>query len=315
MKAEVARRQVIRITASSWGASEHDVSPEERKARDKERGNSGSAGRPSTTLGPSSTSAPLSSVGETSSRAFSPETQASLNSDRLGTIIIVEVAAILMAVVLHRDGWVITFVSAIAEERGMSFLRDLRRTSVIWTLACLAAAPASAQLRSATYVSGLTSPVAFVQDPSNASLQFVLELGGVIRVIQNGALLPTPFATISPIGTDGERGLLGLAFSPNYASSRRLYVCFTNTSGHITVARLRRSAGNPLVSDGSRLIWYGRAANRSSGIPSAITTAATSPSVPTAISISASVTAAVGTTRITTRRIQARSSERCSASM
>ena len=141
----------------------------------------------------------------------------------------------------------------------MSFLPDLRRTAAVWTLAWLVAVPASAQLRSATYVSGLTNPVAFVQDPSNASLQFVLELGGAIRVIQNGALLPTPFATISPIGSGGERGLLGLAFSPNYASSRRLYVCFTNTSGHITVARLRRSAGNPLVSDGSRfdLVWPG----------------------------------------------------------
>ena len=141
----------------------------------------------------------------------------------------------------------------------MSFLPDLRRIAAVGTLALLAAVPASAQLRSATYVSGLTNPVAFVQDPSNASLQFVLELGGGIRVIQNGALLPTPFATISPIGTGGERGLLGLAFSPNYASSRRLYVCFTNTSGHITVARLRRSAVNPLVSDGSRfdLVWPG----------------------------------------------------------
>ena len=141
----------------------------------------------------------------------------------------------------------------------MSFLPDFWRTAAIWTLACLAAVPASAQLRSATYVSGLTNPVAFVQDPSNAALQFVLEQGGAIRVIQNGALLPTPFATISPIGSGGERGLLGLAFSPNYASSRRLYVCFTNTSGHITVARLRRSAGNPLVSDGSRfdLVWPG----------------------------------------------------------
>jgi glucose/arabinose dehydrogenase len=141
----------------------------------------------------------------------------------------------------------------------MSFLPELGRVAAVGALVVLAALPASAQLRSSLYVSGLTSPVAFVQDPSNPSLQYVVELGGTIRVIQNGSLLPTPFATISPIGTGGERGLLGLAFPPNYGSSRRFYVCFTNTSGGIVVSRMLRSSGNPLVSDGSRfdLVWQG----------------------------------------------------------
>ncbi len=87
----------------------------------------------------------------------------------------------------------------------------------------------------------------------------MVELAGTIRVIQNGTLLSTPFATISPIGTGGERGLLGLAFPANYGSSRRFYVYFTDTSGGIVVSRMMRSAGNPLVSDGSRfdLRWQG----------------------------------------------------------
>jgi glucose/arabinose dehydrogenase len=126
-------------------------------------------------------------------------------------------------------------------------------------LVMLAAAPASAQLRSSVAVSGLSNPVAFVQDPSNAAIQYVVELGGLIRVVQNGTLLSTPLANLSTlISTGGERGLLGLAFPPNYASSGRFYVCFTNPSGHIVVARLRRSS-NPLVWDGSRfeLLWPG----------------------------------------------------------
>ena len=141
----------------------------------------------------------------------------------------------------------------------MSFLAVMKRGAAVGALVVLAALPASAQLRSSVYVSGLTSPVAFVQDPSNPSLQYVVELGGTIRVIQSGSLLSTPFATISPIGTGGERGLLGLAFPPNYGSSRRFYVCFTNTTGGIVVSRMLRSAGNPLVSDGSRfdLVWQG----------------------------------------------------------
>ena len=94
----------------------------------------------------------------------------------------------------------------------MSFLPILRRFVVAGALVVATVLPASAQLRSSVYVSGVTSPVAFVQDPSNPSLQYVVELAGAIRVIQNGTLLSTPFATISPIGTGGERGLLGLAF-------------------------------------------------------------------------------------------------------
>jgi glucose/arabinose dehydrogenase len=118
---------------------------------------------------------------------------------------------------------------------------------VLWT------APAAAQLRASVYVSGLSSPVAFVQDPSNPAIQYVAELGGVVRVVQNGSVLATPFVNLSTqISTGGERGLLGLAFPPNYGASGRFYVCFTNPSGNVVVARMRRSTGNPLVSDGSR---------------------------------------------------------------
>jgi glucose/arabinose dehydrogenase len=120
--------------------------------------------------------------------------------------------------------------------------------------------PAEAQLRSSVYVSGLSSPLGFVQDPSNLAIQYVVEQGGVIRVVQNGSLLSTPFVNLSTqIASGGERGLLGLAFPPDYGTSRRFYVCFTNLSGHIVVARMRRSTSNPLISDGSRFefLWPG----------------------------------------------------------
>ena len=200
----------------------------------------------------------------------------------------------------------------------MSFLPVLvsrARLGAACAAILLAAAPASAQLRSSVYVSGLTTPVAFVQDPSNATLQYVAEQGGTIRVIQNGTLLPTPFATIAPISTGGERGLLGLAFPPNYGSSRRFYVCFTNPAGNIVVARMHRSTGNPLVADGSRfdLVWPG---GQNLHLPPAraTTTAATSASGPTATSISVWATAEAATIPTTTRRIPARSSARCCGS-
>jgi glucose/arabinose dehydrogenase len=113
--------------------------------------------------------------------------------------------------------------------------------------------PAQSQtgLRSVTYASGFSAPVAFVQDPTNPFTQFVVEQGGRIRVIDAGTVLPTDFLDLrSAVLFNGERGLLGLAFAPDYASSGRFFVNFTNPAGDITIARFRRSA-NPRIADPS----------------------------------------------------------------
>jgi glucose/arabinose dehydrogenase len=136
----------------------------------------------------------------------------------------------------------------------MSILKAGARLLLAAGLLAATATAASAQLRSSVYVSGLTNPLGFVQDPSNPAIQYVVQQGGSVRVIQNGTLLSTPFLTIPPaqISTGGERGLLGLAFPPNYGTSGRFYICFTNESGNIVVTRRRRSTSNPLVADTSR---------------------------------------------------------------
>jgi glucose/arabinose dehydrogenase len=135
----------------------------------------------------------------------------------------------------------------------------------VWTAAAAfvvltRAAVASADLRSEVYVTGLTAPLAFVQDPTNRSVQFVVEQGGRIRVVRNGTLQTTDFLNLtSAVVSGGERGLLGLAFTPDYATSGRFFVNFTNTAGDTVVARFRRS-GNPLVADASSrfdLKWGG----------------------------------------------------------
>ncbi|MGH9309909.1 MAG: PQQ-dependent sugar dehydrogenase [Vicinamibacterales bacterium] len=126
-----------------------------------------------------------------------------------------------------------------------------RATALATVFLCLATGASGQALRAQLYVGGFTNPVAFVQDPSNPGLQYVVEQRGRIRVIQNGALVATPFLdiTTSVLG-GGERGLLGLAFAPDYATSRRFYVNFTRAGdGHTVIARFRRSAGNPLVAD------------------------------------------------------------------
>ena len=119
-------------------------------------------------------------------------------------------------------------------------------------LAVCTSSAASAQMRAPLFASGFNSPVAFVQDPSDATIQYVVEQGGRIRVVRNGAVESTPFLDVSAsILSGGERGLLGLAFPPNYGSTGRFYVNFTRApDGHTVVARFRRSS-NPLIADPS----------------------------------------------------------------
>jgi len=112
--------------------------------------------------------------------------------------------------------------------------------------------PVAAQsaLSSRVYASGFSSPVAFVQDSTNNSRQFVVQQGGRIRVVENGSVLPADFLNLTgSITSGGERGLLGMALSPDYATSGRFYVNFTDLAGNTVVARFLRSAGNPVAAD------------------------------------------------------------------
>jgi glucose/arabinose dehydrogenase len=135
----------------------------------------------------------------------------------------------------------------------------MRLTALMLSFLVCVTADAAAQLSTRVHASGFSRPVAIVQDPANAAVQFVVEQGGTIRVIQNGTVLSEPLVTIA-VASAGEQGLLGLAFPPNAAATRRFFVNFTNTNGDTVVARFRRSASNPLVAEaGSRfdLRWIG----------------------------------------------------------
>ena len=110
-------------------------------------------------------------------------------------------------------------------------------------------AGAQTPLRARQFAEGFTVPVAFVQDPTNGTVQFVVEQRGRIRVLRNGALEPTDFLDLqSVVLWSGERGLLGLVFPPDAATTGRFYVHFDNTAGNSVIARFRRST-NPLVAD------------------------------------------------------------------
>ncbi|HKG13811.1 MAG TPA: PQQ-dependent sugar dehydrogenase [Pyrinomonadaceae bacterium] len=102
----------------------------------------------------------------------------------------------------------------------------------------------------ASPVGGFTSPVGITHAGDGSGRIFVLEQDGRIRVVKSGALVSTPFLDISTrISSGGERGLLGLAFAPDYARRGYFYVNYTNPAGNTVISRFRRSAGNPDTAD------------------------------------------------------------------
>jgi len=116
----------------------------------------------------------------------------------------------------------------------------------------LSVGPASAEaqvLRTQLVAEGFSSPVGFVQDPTNPDVQFIVQQGGLIRTLVNGVAGGTFLSIVGQVSTGGEQGLLGLAFAPDYATSRRFFINFTNTNGDTVVARFRRDAVNPLLAD------------------------------------------------------------------
>jgi glucose/arabinose dehydrogenase len=75
-----------------------------------------------------------------------------------------------------------------------------------------------------TRVEDLPNPTAMEIAPDGRV--FVCLQGGQLRVVKNGALLTTPFLTVNT-DSSGERGLLGIAFDPNFATNNFVYVYYT----------------------------------------------------------------------------------------
>jgi glucose/arabinose dehydrogenase len=98
-------------------------------------------------------------------------------------------------------------------------------------LAMLVAPALAATLKSGftetIVASGLSNPTAMAFAPDGRL--FVCLQGGQLRVIDNNQLLPTPFVTVT-VNSSGERGLLGVAFDPNFVSNQFVYVYYTATT-------------------------------------------------------------------------------------
>jgi glucose/arabinose dehydrogenase len=115
----------------------------------------------------------------------------------------------------------------------------------------------SNSLRLQTVTAVLSSPVFLTAPTGDVGRLFIVEQGGLIRILNSldGTPRATPFLDVAGlIVTGGEQGLLGMAFDPNYAGNGRFYIYYTNTAGDIVIARYGVSTNPDIANAGAQAI-------------------------------------------------------------
>ena len=118
---------------------------------------------------------------------------------------------------------------------------------VFFAIAVCASNLSAQQIVLQPVATGLSSPLGLVS--AGDSRLFIVQQRGRIAIFDGTRVLPAPFLDVSSlISCCGERGLLGLAFDPHYATNGFFFIYYTNSGGNITLARFRVSS-NPDVAD------------------------------------------------------------------
>ena len=136
-------------------------------------------------------------------------------------------------------------------------MRLHRHAGSLLSLAALVCFPvrtdAATPLKTIRIAQGLSAPLFATSPPGDTARIFLVEKRGSdnrgrIRILKSGVLLPTPYLTTGHLATDTEQGLLGLAFAPDYATSGRFYIDYTDSNGTTVIARYTVSQ-NPDVAN------------------------------------------------------------------
>jgi glucose/arabinose dehydrogenase len=105
------------------------------------------------------------------------------------------------------------------------------------------------------FVSGFTFPVFMTHAGDGTNRLWVVEKSGLIKLVVNGSVRPTPFLNlVDTVSEEGEQGLLGLAFHPNYESNGRFFVWYTanpspGSVGNNTLAEYHVDENNPEIAN------------------------------------------------------------------
>jgi glucose/arabinose dehydrogenase len=138
--------------------------------------------------------------------------------------------------------------------------RITRALLLAGALALLVPASAAAELKLETVgKSGdFTTPMYVASPPGDTHRLFVVERAGVVKVVRDGTTLATSMLDISSdVNTEGERGLLSIAFPPDYATTGLFYVYLASQpDGQLQLREYHRSAANPDLADRTaRVVW------------------------------------------------------------
>ena len=135
--------------------------------------------------------------------------------------------------------------------------------SVIFLLAQQSAAATLPQgFAESVFASGLSSPTTMAFAPDGRL--FIAEQEGNLRVVKNGTLLSTPFLSLN-VDANGERGLLGVAFDPDFTANHFVYIYYTVPSSprHNRVSRFTANGDVALAGSEKVLVdQIGRASCR-----------------------------------------------------
>lgn len=123
-------------------------------------------------------------------------------------------------------------------------------------LCCVLLYSAKAQVYITPYATGLAGRISDIATNGDGRLYVTTQMGSIYIISQGGVLNPVPFLNIQPkvtptsVNNTGEQGLLGLAFSPDYANDQTFYIYYTNKSGigNSILARYKATS-NPDIAD------------------------------------------------------------------
>jgi glucose/arabinose dehydrogenase len=108
-------------------------------------------------------------------------------------------------------------------------------------LVAAALAPGAGAATFVPIATGLDQPVYVTSAPGDATTLYVVEQPGRIQIVRNGDVSGTFLDIHGQVESDGEHGLLSVAFSPRYAQNHLFYVDYTDLSGNTHVDELSSS--------------------------------------------------------------------------
>src|SRR5262249_53540505 len=146
-------------------------------------------------------------------------------------------------------------VNSTNAERNQAMQRVFRTLTALASLLALGPFSPAVAAQLQRVVSGLSNPLFVTHAHDGTNRLFILEQGGVVKVLQPGASTPTVFLNITTkVLSGGERGLLGLAFHPQYPANPRFYLDYKRSGDGATVIAEYQVSANPNVANSTERV-------------------------------------------------------------